>query len=228
MNSLGKIEIYVICYNESFLLPFFVEHYRKQFDDPKIIVYDNMSSDNTADLAKILGCEVREFNTNQQFSDLEHLKIKLNCWKGSKADWVIIVDADEFLFVNFDPGQATIIKSNGFQMVGPPSSTEGVPDKMYSKTVMFRPNKITQMNYPPGCHVCKPEGRVVYPSNKALLAHRKYISPEYVFQRHSAAEKRLSPDNRKYGWGIQYINTSLDKEYEIYMQLKNKAKNIFH
>ena len=51
-----KIACYTITYNEELMLPHFIKHY-KQFCD-KIVVYDNMSTDRTKEIALDNGCEV--------------------------------------------------------------------------------------------------------------------------------------------------------------------------
>ena len=94
-----KLHVYTVCWNEEELLPFFFKHYERFAD--KIVAYDNMSDDSTPE---ILGahplCERRAFDTGGKVRDDLLLKVKNNAWKESRgeADWVIVCDADEFIF----------------------------------------------------------------------------------------------------------------------------------
>ena len=89
------IEIYTVCYNEEMILPYFMRHYSQY---GKIIIYDNYSTDNSVKIAEVGGAEVRLFDTKGQFDDITNLGIKEHCWRGSKADWCIIIDMDEFIY----------------------------------------------------------------------------------------------------------------------------------
>ena len=54
-----RIAVLIPCYNESVTIKKVVEDYKKVLPEAVIYVYDNNSTDNTAELAKEAGAEVR-------------------------------------------------------------------------------------------------------------------------------------------------------------------------
>lgn len=76
-----NITIYTLTYNEAYMLPHFIAHYRRNFPDCRIVVYDNESTDNTRQIAETAGCEVRINATGGKLDDMRYLEIKNNCWK---------------------------------------------------------------------------------------------------------------------------------------------------
>ena len=99
-----SIWLYVLAWNEQPIINYTALHYSKFCD--RLILYDNMSTDKTAEtFMKYGGTEVRKFDTRNTFSDIKNRSIKNNCWKEArgKADWVIVIDTDEFLYFPKDP-----------------------------------------------------------------------------------------------------------------------------
>ena len=91
-----KIACYALAYNEEIILPQFINHYKKFCD--KIVIYDNMSTDNTKQIALDSGCEVVSWEApGGGLNDQCYLDIKSNCYKKDRLDydWVMTVDADE-------------------------------------------------------------------------------------------------------------------------------------
>ena len=90
-----KLWVYTIAFNEAPFVKKFLSAYAAA---EKIIIYDNMSTDNTVSLLKEdPRVEVRINDSGGQIRDDIYLEIKNNCWKEArgKADWVIICDFDE-------------------------------------------------------------------------------------------------------------------------------------
>ena len=54
-----KIAVLIPCYNESLTVEKVVSDFRRELPDADIFVYDNNSSDNTAELAEKAGAIVR-------------------------------------------------------------------------------------------------------------------------------------------------------------------------
>ena len=83
-----KIAVLIPCYNESKTIGKVVEDYSKALPDAEIYVYDNNSSDNTADIAKKAGATVK----------YEHRQGKGNVvrtmFRDIEADCYLMVDGD--------------------------------------------------------------------------------------------------------------------------------------
>lgn len=223
------ITVYTIAYNEEFMLPFFIEHYRVCFPGCKIVVYDNQSTDKTREFAQAEGCEVRTFHTNNTLCDRTYLDIKNHCWKDATTDWVLVCDVDEHLWVNAESliweqrRGTTIIQAEGYNMVGndepelphPFAVDKGVRAPSYDKLYLFDRTKITDINYLVGCHKANPSGKVTYSTKAYQCRHYKYLNLPYMIKRHREFAKRMSPINRQHGWGGHYLYTpqEITKEF---------------
>ena len=216
-----SIDVFAICYNEEAMLPYFIEHYQAM--GANITIFDNMSTDKSKEIILEAGCTYKTFDSNKQIRDDLYLNIKNNCWKNSKADWVIVCDIDELLEIPFSTKPYSMINTKGYDMVGLPGTRSGVFNRKYSKHIMFRPNMITEINYRPGCHTSAPQGRIKGSKEQANLLHYKYTSEETVFERHKLYQERLSPENKANGWGIEYQNVEREKIAEKFIELNEKA-----
>jgi glycosyltransferase involved in cell wall biosynthesis len=198
-----KVEVFVIAWNEAETIALTIKHYQKFCD--KITLYDNFSDDNTREIAMSMGCEVKLFGVKGSLDDREYTKLKNNCWKGSDADWVIVVDADEILdpgfrhSMTFTDGElseskfitvleqekskgATIIKTYGWQVMSHEMPKEdwleiktGYHYENYSKLCCFNPKEIKEIGYVHGCHVAKPTGNVVFSTEILPLFHYRNV-----------------------------------------------------
>lgn len=220
------IEVFAICYNEELLLPYFIDHYKKM--GAKITIYDNQSTDRSRSIIEQSGCNYIAYDSNNQIRDDLYLQIKNNCWKQSKADWVIVCDIDELIEVNFDISKYTIINTKGFDMIGLPPSRLGVHNQMYSKHIMFRPNCFKEINYKPGCHSLNPIPLVPISGSIEIanLLHHKYINEDYVYNRHIMYQERLSDINKQLGWGIEYQNVERKKIDYKFKSLRSQCRMI--
>ena len=212
-----QIELFMIMYNEAEILPLVLKHYQ-QFCS-KITLFDNYSTDGSKELAESMGCTVIPFGTPGQLNDLHYLEVKNNCWKGSKADYVIVCDADEVLYARsadefiYPAFQGcTIFKTQGWQIISdemPKENiteiTNGWPFNNYSKSICFDPKAITEIAFNPGAHKIVPVGNVVYSDDTLYLLHYRQLGGvQRLMDRYRAYMDRMSPVNRAKGYGSHY------------------------
>lgn len=224
-----KISAYAVCYNEQELLPFYLLHYASIAS--RIVIWDNGSTDRSVEIAESFphpGIEVRRFDSEGELKESRLIEVKNKCWKGDDADYVIVGDVDEFLccadlrrFLAGHPG-IDLFRPRGFDMFSEafPSDpsrplTEqvklGAANPNYSKVVLFRPNRVREINYAPGCHGCSPLGDNLrlydaerLPSSPLLLCHYKNLGFDYRWRKHEAYRQRLGGDFRRHRWAWHY------------------------
>lgn len=201
-----------MAWNEAETIAISIRHYQ-QFCD-KVILLDNFSDDDTREIAEKMGAEVRLFGIKGVLDDREYTKIKNNVWKGSDADWVIVVDADEILYLDqgFFKYEATIIKPQGWQVISremPKENwleiTNGFAYDQYSKLCCFRPKEIQEINYLHGCHVANPKGNVNIFEAGILFHYRNVGGPERLVARHALYRERMSDWNKRWNAGGHYL-----------------------
>jgi glycosyltransferase involved in cell wall biosynthesis len=218
-----KIEVFALCYNEEILLPFFLRHYARFAD--RIHIYDNYSTDRSPEICRAhpkVG--LVQWESGSQIRDDLYLEIKNNCWKNSDADWVIICDMDEFLVGLFpdwlqkiDNQGITVISADWWEMFSetiPDSNSErqiyelidlGVNLGQATKSVIFKPGKIREIGYNPGCHSFNPQGEInLLRTGDMKILHYKHISLQYVLERNALFASRLSNINIEKNWGFHY------------------------
>ncbi len=229
------VHVYALCWNEAVILPHFLKHYA--FAE-KIVILDNGSDDGSQALVEAASNgEVRSYNTDGELSDKRYLQIKNSVWKESRgeADFVIVCDADEFLYHPDLPGVlnemkrrgASILMPKGYEMVGQQTPRpeddllammrEGVRLHTYDKCLLFDPEAIEETDFEMGCHVGHPLGRVQYFRVPGLmLLHYKHLSPEYVWDRYELYRKRMSDESIRAGIAPHYQITRerFDHRYE--------------
>lgn len=205
-----RIEAFILAWNEQDTIALTLKHYQKFCD--KITLFDNYSDDDTPLIARAMGCEVKQFGIKGVLDDREYTKLKNNCWKGSDADWVIVVDADEILVLPASiVNEYTVLKPVGLQVYSHKLPAQDwseltyyYPDDQYSKLCMFRPNKIDAINYVHGCHVAKPIGDVKIGNVGFLMHYRNAGGPDRLIARHAQYRARMSDWNKKWNAGVHY------------------------
>lgn len=231
-ESINKINIFALCFNEALIIPHMVAHYRKYLPSCKITIYDNESTDNSVEIAKSLGCEVISWSSNNKFDDFKNLEIKNNCWKVIDNGWVIIIDMDEFLCVTEDQlleemrSGTTFLDIEGLQMIGE-SLVEDISDidlqqitkyihnEYESKRLCFYRNDIWNINYSAGCHTCNPVGKIKYSSKKYYNKHMCYLGLPFLINRYKQRFVRSKEQRELYGRSFHYKSKD-DEITEIY------------
>lgn len=205
-----SVDAHIIAWNEAETIALTIRHY--QSFCRRIFIYDNHSDDDTVKISLSMGCTVRVFGHKGVLDDREYTHLKNNCWKGSDADFVIVVDADEILFPPVWDSKITIYKTYGWNVhahelpeVQWLEITKGVHDPNYSKLCCFNPRQITEIGYVHGAHVAKPKGNIVYSDQAQPLFHYRNVGgPERLVKRHALYRERLSDWNKYWKCGDHY------------------------
>ena len=209
------LEAYILCNNEEKLMPYIMRHYT-QF--AKVIILESNSTDRTVEIAHSMGAEIWSYDVKDEIDDRWFTDLKNNCWKESKADWVMIADADEFIYHPeivkiLQKNHNTIIQPKFYNMYSEQFPTTG--GQIYeevnrgveqfspkAKMNIFKPRAIKEMGYFPGCHEAFPVGvtRIDIDSPIKTL-HMRNLSKEFIIERNLRARRRNSEQNRLNGWG---------------------------
>lgn len=219
------IHLYCLCWNEERMLPFFFRHYDNLV--ARYFVFDNGSTDRSASmLARHPKVTLGAFHPSGGSVIREAPAFYETIWHQSRgvADWVLIVNIDEFLF--HPDGRdyfrrcvragITVLPATGYEMIAPsfPSLnqdlphtiTNGVRRRGMDKLCAFRPDDIRRLRYTPGRHTARPRGRVVQPGTPELkLLHYKYLGESYLVQRYAELRARTSEEDRGRDLGVHYF-----------------------
>lgn len=214
-----KIHVYSISYNEGPFVKHFLAGYK---DAERIVVFDNMSTDDTVSLLlKDPRVEVRQYDSDNKIRDDYYLDIKDNAWKEAcgVADWVIVVDFDE-IFNRCTLGQQeaphfdlnldyadkegfNIIKPLGYNMISldAPLYAEGHP-YTYSKNATyhvpeekmccFKPAEISEMRYHIGAHGADPLDKDGGTSKLRICMYPEYKLLHFKFWNLETYMKRMA------------------------------------
>jgi glycosyltransferase involved in cell wall biosynthesis len=219
------IHLYVTCWNEERLIPFFLRHYEPLVD--RIVVWDDGSTDRSVELLRASAkVEMRPLpRANSSFLEA-HQTMFETCWHEcrGRADWVCLIDLDEFLFhpdwhnylAQKKREGVTVVQALGYEMMSESfpepgmdlatSIIRGERELHLDKTCLFSPNAIDRMNYVVGRHHCSPTGRVKFPAQYRMqLRHYKNLGLDYVLARCHELASRITPRDTARGWSGQYL-----------------------
>jgi len=234
-----NINIFLLCYNESPLLPHTIAHYKKLLPRSKITIYDNNSTDNSVQIATSLGCKVIPWNSNNIIDEHKYRYIKNNSWKVISDGWVIMADMDELLCVTEEDlvrektlGN-TIISIRGLDMIGESNTlsltdidlqkiTKYVYNKNEDKSLCFYRNSIGEMNYTIGARKAYPVGDVKYTQKIYYNKHMSYLGLNYIINKTLTRYER-SEKMRGFGLSTHYTNNK-ESIIEDYNNKLNTAR----
>ena len=205
------------------MLGFFFRHYDELVQ--RYIIFDDGSNDGSVEILRTHPkVEMRRWQRDPDSFVLSEQDLSNHCWKESRgrADWVIVLDLDEFLFhsalldyLSFLKSAAvTVVPALGFQMMSEifPRPEEqlantrvhGAPWTQMCKCSVFDPDKIEEINFSPGRHRADPIGRVLAPPRDELLnLHYKYLGFDYVVARHRELRGGMGATDQSKNWGTQ-------------------------
>jgi len=236
------INVFLLCFNESALLPHTIKHYKKYLPSCKITIYDNQSTDNSVEIAKLFGCSVISWNSNNIQNEFIHINLRNEVWRNIKSGWVIMADMDEFLCVSEDEllkelnlGR-TILQVEGLDMIGESETTELLDiDLQEIKKYNYNPNEsknlcflreaIIDMNYEAGAHYCRPTGFIMYSSNVYINKHMNYLGLNFLINKLTTRYER-NQEMIQIGCNGHYTNdlTEIEKRYTTQI---NNCKTLY-
>jgi hypothetical protein len=241
------VHAYFLCYNEEYILPHLLRYYSKFCD--KITILDNHSTDNSENIINDFpNTVIEKWDSNGEVRDDLYLNIKNNVWKKSigVADYVIVGDADEFLYhenmidflIKSKNEGYTLFKPEGYHMIGDEDLslgkddnlfekvTEGIKGESNDKLMLFNCNEIQEINYMFGCHQANPVGEVkMYRGSELKMLHYKYLGLEDFIPKQKIRGQRLSSFNKFYGLGMYYLyeDKQHKDEYKTFIQKRKKV-----
>jgi len=235
------IHVYSIMRNEEALLPYFLRHYSTFADT--IFIIDDKSTDKTVKIAKA-NKKVRLLNykfTEERHVQEEHTACFEKFYKKysrGKADWVMCVDGDEFIYhknlVAVLKKQkrrgAKVIKPTGYTMYSETFPTTkgqiyeecfmGLRTRSFDKPQIFDPS--IDIKFSGGRHkVLLPEG-IDRTRARVLLLHYRYLSLYTSIMR-----LIRSPNQPYHKKLVRNIRVALDRyEYAILALRKGKLPKV--
>jgi glycosyltransferase involved in cell wall biosynthesis len=220
-----NIETFVLAHQEEKMITYFMRYY-SQFS--QVILMEGHSTDRTVEIAKHFGAKHMIVDSENKVNDDIWTKLKNNCWKESKADWVIICDIDEFVLHPLGvPSFLELLETTNYTVFLPrlfnmfsdefPTTQGQIYDQIQygkeggAKMNLFRPDQISEINFTVGCHHARPEGNVRLDITSPLMTlHMSHLSADYTIARRAYLFNRLSDVNKKMGWGY-HLNASAEE-----------------
>jgi len=241
------VHAYFLCYNEEYILPHLLDYYSDFCE--KIYILDNQSTDRSRQIVQSYSnTEIITWDSKRQVRDDLYLELKNSVWKKSRgvADFVIVGDADEFLYhediedflIKSKKEGYTIFKPEGYHMIGDEDLilspeddifekvTEGIRGSSNDKLMLFDCNKIFEINYLFGCHQANPIGDIkIYNSSDLKMLHYKYLGLNDFIPKQRARGQRLSEFNKRNGLGMYYLydEKKHKDEYKIFIEKRTKV-----
>lgn len=200
-----NVELHLLTHDHEQMLTWALRHYVTFAR--RIVVHDGGPQGFSRVTAQRFGAECSTWNTDGKLNDELAMKLKNDCWKGTDADWVIVVDCDEFVYFPegvdkslqaYESIGAAIIKPHGFEMfsdVFPTGDGQiydevkmgATDDKWYAKPILFSPKRVEDPGFGIGAHEARATmatGQVFhigsgwgYANPPAYLLHMHQIGP---------------------------------------------------
>jgi len=221
------------------MLPKTLRHYKTNFPNATITVFDNHSTDQSINIARDAGCRVISYDSLEQQNEQLLIWVRSHMWKDyvDVPSWVIMCDMDEWLNATeydlqkeYDKG-TTVITTQGVNMVGESKVADysdidlfsihrGFFDNNMSKRVCFYYPAVS-MEYWYGAHKSFPQGHVVFSEKTYYLKHYDFLGPEYLVEKHRKRWER-NVVSRMNGMNQHYFNER-EKTLEVYQQALNRS-----
>ena len=252
------IYTYIFCWNEEKILPFTLDHY-SQFSD-RIFLLDNYSTDKSLEIArkydKVTVIPITCEEDDDTYDEYKSAKLRSTIYKDEtygfnatdKADWAILVDADEFVYhsdlvkilKDYKEQGVAIPRLVGYDMFSKkfPAYKKGtlMTDLVKKgnlslaecKPVIIDPNRV-EVKFSVGAHFHSQVSGSALPSAFAdiKLLHYKNLNKEYVIARYKQLAPRSSCSNKSNKFGEHWYSKKAHKEIqEGFDESYKKAKEV--
>jgi hypothetical protein len=231
-----RIAALTMLYNEELILPYFLRHY--QYLNEIRVLYETDSTDGTLNILKNTpNVTIDNVHIEDGLDDIDKVNLLNNALRDIKADWVYVLDSDEFIFPpNESPRDFLkrqdydVVRAAMFQVYRhrtdkdlDPSSPP-VPQRIHGDPDVFsnvgKPNRDRNNLYVKPIVVKNSAGIRLEPGGHAVLGNAR-ISPEFylgahwqmadpliAIDRRLKNQARLSKRNKTLGMGWQHVNVT--------------------
>lgn len=220
-----KITVITRWFNDALLAPFFLNHY--SYADEIIILLTKETTDKSRKIiAKHPNARVVEFKFSNGFNCREAMEEVTKQANASKSDWIICVDADEFVFPKDNAGVRDVLSSTNGNLIyadfwqvyknkremaldpsipvvhlrrfGDPNRTEGV-NGLYRKPIIVKPG--LDIKWGVGLHSYEPNPKIVVSEIRFDGAHWGMADLSIALQRRLRGRRKfVSKENIEKGW----------------------------
>lgn len=224
-----KISIVSVWYNEAFLAPFFLEHYR--YADEILIFVDADTDDKTVEIcSRYPNTRIEKIRYPDGYNCRLQTEKVNEAVPGLDCDWVICVDADELLFPEgMGDTRKALAVANGnliFAQIwqvyrhaedsdldanrpavvqrrhGDPNTTRGI-NGLYNKPIITKPS--ARVAWKPGFHAYFKNDKVVISDTVFKGAHWQMADIDLAIQRRIKGQRnRQSRENLNRKWARQH------------------------
>jgi hypothetical protein len=224
-------------YNEALILPYFLRHY--QYLDEIHVLYETDSTDETLSILKqAKNVLIKNCHIEGGLDDIEKVNLINDALHNIKADWVYVVDPDEFIFPYNESPHDFLERQTDYNVVRAamfpvfrhrtdkdlspslppvPQRTHGDPNVFSTHQDENRPANVVYIKP----IVVRPSARIrLLPGNHAAQGHVK-VSPEFyagahwemadaaiALDRRMRRKARISERNKAYGLGWQNFSVT--------------------
>jgi len=239
-NTRVKIAAVTMVYNEALILPYFLRHYR-YLDEIHVLFETDTTDESLAILLQAPNVVIEKCHIESGLDDIEKINLINQAVQSTKADWVYVVDPDEFIFppANESPYDflkrqtCDVVRSGMYQVyrhrndkdldpsLAPiPQRVHGDPDLSSTDSQANRAANVFYIKP----NVVRPLKRIWFlPGHHQIegnpqTSHELYIGahwqmadPSIAIARRMERKARISERNRKRNMGWQHFDVSVEK-----------------
>ncbi|MFC2067705.1 glycosyltransferase family 2 protein [Chloroflexota bacterium] len=235
-----KIAAVTMVYNEALILPYFLRHYGC-LDEIRVLYETDTTDESLAILIRAPNVVVEKCHIEGGLDDIEKINIINKTVQSIKADWVYVVDPDEFVFPpnGISPSDflrrqtCDVVRSGMFQVYRNRSdkdldpSLPPVPQRIHGDPDLF--STITEANRPSNSMYIKPnvvrtskgiqflpghhqiDGNPQASDELYVGAHWQMADPSIALHRRMERKARISKRNKVLRMGWQHFGVTVDR-----------------